>query len=162
MLPCLFNLYADYIMRNAGLSRLSTRKRVHSPGKTLLAFALFHFVLQGQICLLLQVTPRELQRMGGNSPRENFISNQETTSAIIALPPNSGPVINNISCLSYLKEANEKQYIFLNCARQDSDWYLLKGIFSMYQSLDLSCIFHNLTFYTYCEIEGGWQKHVEI
>ena len=28
---------------------------VHSFGKTLLAFALLHFVLQGQICLLLQV-----------------------------------------------------------------------------------------------------------
>ena len=28
---------------------------VHSLGKTLLAFALLHFVLQGQICLLLQV-----------------------------------------------------------------------------------------------------------
>ena len=29
---------------------------VHSPGKTLLAFALLHFVLQGQTCLLLQVS----------------------------------------------------------------------------------------------------------
>ena len=29
---------------------------VHSLGKTLLAFALLHFVLQGQICLLLQVS----------------------------------------------------------------------------------------------------------
>ena len=29
---------------------------LHSLGKTLLAFALLHFVLQGQICLLLQVT----------------------------------------------------------------------------------------------------------
>ena len=29
---------------------------VHSPGKTLLAFALLHSVLQGQICLLLQVS----------------------------------------------------------------------------------------------------------
>ena len=29
---------------------------VHSLGKTLLAFALFHFVLQGQICLLFQVS----------------------------------------------------------------------------------------------------------
>ena len=29
---------------------------VHSLGKSLLAFALFHFVLQGQICLLLQVS----------------------------------------------------------------------------------------------------------
>jgi len=29
---------------------------VHSLGKTLLAFALIHFVLQGQICLLLQVS----------------------------------------------------------------------------------------------------------
>ena len=29
---------------------------VCSPGKTLLAFALLHFVLQGQICLLLQVS----------------------------------------------------------------------------------------------------------
>ena len=30
---------------------------VHPLGKTLLAFALFHSVLQGQICLLLQVFP---------------------------------------------------------------------------------------------------------
>ena len=30
---------------------------VHSPGQTLLAFALLHFVLQGQTCLLLQVSP---------------------------------------------------------------------------------------------------------
>ena len=29
---------------------------VHSLGKSLLAFALLHFVLQGQICLLLQVS----------------------------------------------------------------------------------------------------------
>ena len=29
---------------------------MHSVGKTLLAFALFHFVFQGQICLLLQVS----------------------------------------------------------------------------------------------------------
>ena len=29
---------------------------VHSLGKTLLAFALLHFVLQSQICLLLQVS----------------------------------------------------------------------------------------------------------
>ena len=29
--------------------------KVHSFGKTLLAFALLHSVLQGQICLLLQV-----------------------------------------------------------------------------------------------------------
>ena len=29
---------------------------VHSLGKTLLAFALLHFVLQGQICLLLQIS----------------------------------------------------------------------------------------------------------
>ena len=29
---------------------------MHSLGKTLLAFALLHFVLQGQICLLLQVS----------------------------------------------------------------------------------------------------------
>jgi len=29
---------------------------VHSLGKTLLAFTLLHFVLQGQICLLLQVS----------------------------------------------------------------------------------------------------------
>ena len=29
---------------------------VHSLGKTLLAFALLHFVLQGQMCLLLQVS----------------------------------------------------------------------------------------------------------
>ena len=30
---------------------------VHSLGKTLLAFALLHFALQGQICLLFQVSP---------------------------------------------------------------------------------------------------------
>ena len=30
---------------------------VHPLGKTLLAFALLHFVLQGQICLLFQVSP---------------------------------------------------------------------------------------------------------
>ena len=29
---------------------------LHSLGKTLLAFALLHFVLQGQFCLLLQVS----------------------------------------------------------------------------------------------------------
>ena len=29
---------------------------VHSLGKTLLAFALLHSILQGQICLLLQVS----------------------------------------------------------------------------------------------------------
>ena len=29
---------------------------LHSPDKALLAFALLHFVLQGQICLLLQVS----------------------------------------------------------------------------------------------------------
>ena len=29
---------------------------MHSLGKTLLAFALLHFVLQGQICLLFQVS----------------------------------------------------------------------------------------------------------
>ena len=49
---------------------------VHSLGKTLLAFALLHFVLQGQTCLLLQVSLEFLLGLlvGGKCTFVNMLS----------------------------------------------------------------------------------------